>query len=66
MAGISRENILFILALLKCLIDAIWENHSHNKALSKLAYLPNVFVLFINLSDFVTIEKGFSFLLDAG
>ena len=66
MAGISREGIFFISALLKCLIYPISGNCSYDKALAKLPYLPIVFVLFINISHFVIIEKGISFLLDTG
>ena len=58
MAGISRESVLLISALLKCLIYAISENCSFGKALIKLLYLPNVFVFFINVDHFVIIEKG--------
>ena len=64
MAVISRESILLTWALLKCLIYAISENCSYDKALPKLPYLPYVFVLFINVSHFVIIEKDISFLLD--
>ena len=45
---------------------AISKNCSYDKALSKHPYLPNVFVLFIDLGHFVIIEKGISILLDAG
>ena len=58
MAGISRESVPLISALLKCLIYAISENCSFGKALIKLLYLPNVFVFFINVDHFVIIEKG--------
>ena len=61
MAGISRESVLLISALLKCLIYAISENRSYDKALPKLPYLPNLFVFFINVDHFVIIEKGISF-----
>ena len=61
MAVISRESILCISALLKCLIYVISENRSYDKALPKLLYLPNIFVLFINLRHFVIIEEGISF-----
>ena len=63
---ISRESILLISALLKCLAYAISKNCSYDKALPKHPYLPNVFVLFIDLGHFVIIEKGISILLDAG
>ena len=58
MACISRESVLLILALLKCLIYAILKNCSYDKALPKLPYLPNAFVFFINVGQFVIIEKG--------
>ena len=45
---------------------AISKNCSYDKALPKHPYLPNVFVLFIDLGHFVIIEKGISILLDAG
>ena len=64
-ASISRESILLISALLKCLIYGISDNCSYGKALSKLPYLPRVFVFFINVCHFVIIEKGISFLFDA-
>ena len=51
MAGISRESVLLISALLKCLIYAILENGSYDKALPKLHHLPNVFVFFINVGQ---------------
>ena len=54
------------MALLKCLIYVIPKNYSDDKALPKNPYLPNVFVLFIDLGHFVIIEKGISILLDAG
>ena len=38
----------------------------YDKALPKLPYLPNVFTFFINVDHFVIIEKGISFLFDAG
>ena len=63
---ISRESVLHISALLKCLAYAISNNCSYDKALPKHPYLPNVFVLFIDLSHFVIIEKGISIRLDAG
>ena len=62
----TEESVLLILALLKCLIYAIPKNCSYNKALHKQPYLPNMFVLFIDLGHFVVIEKGISILLDAG
>ena len=65
MASISRERIFLISALLKCLIYAISENCSSDTALPKLSYLPSVFVFFIIVGHFVTIEKGISFLFDA-
>ena len=65
-AGISRESILLISALLKCLIYAISKNRSYDKALSKLPYLPNAFALFKNPRHFVFIDKSISFLLHAG
>ena len=65
MAAISRESILLISALLKGLIYAILENISHDKALSK-PYLSIAYVSFKNFGHFVIIEKGISFLLDAG
>ena len=64
MAGISRQSVLFILALLECVIYAISENCSYDKALPKIPYLPNVFEFFINFGHFVIIEKGHSFFLD--
>ena len=63
---ISREIVLLITSLLKCLVYAISKNCSYDKALPKHPYLPNVFVLFIDLGHFVIIEKGISILLDAG
>ena len=66
MTSISRERILLIAAPLKCLIYAVSENCSYDKALPKLPYLPSVFVFFINVGHFVIIEKGISFLFDAG
>ena len=66
MECISRESVLLISALLKCLIYAIPKNCSYDKALPKHRYLPNAFVLFIDLGHFVIIEKGISILLDAG
>ena len=63
---ISRESVLLISALLKCLIYTISKNHFYDKALPKHLYLPNVFVLFIDLGHFLIIEKGISILLDAG
>ena len=59
MASISRECILLISTPLKCLIYAILENSSYDKTLSKRPYLPDVFVLFINLINFVIIDKSF-------
>ena len=53
MAGISRQSVLFILALLECVIYAISENCSYDKALPKIPYLPNVFEFFINFGHFV-------------
>ena len=35
------------------------EKSSYDKVLSKPPYLPDYFVLFINLGHFVIIEKGF-------
>ena len=64
-AGISKESILLISALLKCLIYAISEKSSYDKTLSKLPYLPNAFVLLTNLGHFVITEKGISLPLDA-
>ena len=52
---ISRESVLLISALPKCLVYAISKNRSYDKALPKHPYLPNVFVI---------IEKGVSILLD--
>ena len=66
MADMSRESVLLISTLLKCLIYAISENCSYDKALPKHPYLPNVFVFFINVDHFVIIEKVISFLFDAG
>ena len=66
MAGVSMESILYVSAQLKCVICAISENHSYDKALSKLSYLPNILVLLINLGHFVIIKKGISFFLNAG
>ena len=66
MASITMESIFLISALLKCLIYAISGNCSYDKALSKLSYLPTVSVFFINVGHFVIIEKGISFLFDAG
>ena len=63
---ISRESVLFILVLLKCLIYDISKNCSNDKVLRKHPYLPTVFVLFTDLGHFVIIEKGISILLDAG
>ena len=63
---ISRESVLLISALLKCLVYTIPKNCSYDKALPKPPYLPKVFVLFIDLGHFVVIEKGISILLDAG
>ena len=45
-------------ALLQCLVYAILKNCSYDKALPKHPYLPNVFVLFIDLGHFVIIEKS--------
>ena len=64
MADVFWESILLISDLLKYLIYAILENHLYGKALSKLLYLPNVFMLCIG--HFVIIEKSISFLLNAG
>ena len=61
MAGVSRESILFISALLKRLIYVISENRSYDKELSELPYLPSAFVLFINFGHFVITEKGLFF-----
>ena len=58
--------LFFSLALLKCLVDTNSEYCSYDKTLSKPCYLPNVLVLLIHLGYIVIIEKGFSFLLDAG
>ena len=66
MAGISRERVLLISGILKCLTYAISENCSYDKALPELPYLPNVFVFFIKVDHFVIIEKGVSFLFNAG
>ena len=63
---VFRQSVFLISALMECLIYAISKNYSHNKALPKHPYLPNVFVLFIDLGHFVIIEKGISILLDAG
>ena len=63
MAGVSRESILFISALLKRLIYVISENRSYDKELSELPYLPSAFVLFINFGHFVITEKGLFFWL---
>ena len=63
---ISRESVLLILALLKCLVSAISKNCSYDKVLPKHPDLSNVFVLFIYLGHFAIIEKGISILLDAG
>ena len=57
---ISRGSVLLISALLKCLIYAISKNYSYDKTFPKHPYLPNVFVLFIDLGHFVIIEKGIS------
>ena len=65
MACISRESVLLISALLKCLIYAILKNCSYDKALPKLPYLPNAFVFFINVGQFVIIEKGIHLFFDA-
>ena len=65
MACISRESVLLISALLKWVICTISKNCSYDKALNKLPYLPNVFVFFINVGQFVIIEKGIYFLFDA-
>ena len=66
MASITMESIFLISALLKCLIYAISDNCSYDKALPKLPYLPIVSLFFINVGHFVIIEKGISFLFDAG
>ena len=66
MDSISRESIFLIPDLLKCLIYAISDNCSYDKAFPKLLYLHSVFVFFINVGHFVIIEKGTSFLFDAG
>ena len=63
---ISSESVLLISALPKCLAYAISKNCSYGKALPKHPYIPNVFVLFIDLGHSVIIEKGISLLLDAG
>ena len=63
MACISRESVLLISALLKCLIYTISKNYSYDKPLPKLPYLPNVFVFFINVGQFAIIEKGIFFFL---
>ena len=55
MASISRESILLISTLLKFLINAISENCSYDKTLSKLTYLPSVFVFLINVGYFLII-----------
>ena len=60
MAGIARESVFLISALLKCLIYAISESSSYDKALPKLPYLLNVFVFFINVGHFVIIEEDVS------
>ena len=62
---ISRESVLLISALPKCLAYVISNNCSYDKALPKHPYLPNVFVLFRDLGHPVIIEKGISILLDA-
>ena len=62
---ISTESVLLTSALPKCLAYAISKNCSYDKALPKHSYLPNVFVLFIDLGRFVIIEKGICILLDA-
>ena len=51
---ISRESVLLISALPKCLVHAISKNRSYEKALPKHPYLP----------VFVIIEKVISILLD--
>ena len=51
MASISRESVLLISALLKCLIYAISENGFYDKAFPKLHHLPNVFVFFVNVGQ---------------
>ena len=58
MACISRESALLISTRLKRLIYAISRNCFYDKALPKLPYLPNVFVFFINVGQFVIIGKG--------
>ena len=58
MACISKESALLISTRLKRLIYAISRNRFYDKALPKLPYLPNVFVFFINVSQFVIIGKG--------
>ena len=63
---ISRESILLISALPKCLAYVISKNCSYDKALPKHSYLPNVFVLLIDPGHFVINEKGISILLKAG
>ena len=45
MAGFSRESILLISTLLKCLIYKISENCPYDKALPKFPYLPNFFCI---------------------
>ena len=63
---ISRESVLLVSALPKCLAYAISKDCSYDKALPKHLFLPNVFVLLIDLGHFLIIEKGISILLDAG
>ena len=58
MACISKESALLISTRLKRLIYAISRNRFYDKALPKLPYLPNVFVFFINVSQFVITGKG--------
>ena len=53
---ISSESVLIIAALLKCLVYAISKNCSYDKELLKHTYLPNVFVLFIDLGYLVIIQ----------
>ena len=53
---VCRESVLLISALLKCLIYAILENCSYDKAMPKLLYWPSVFVFFINVGHFIILE----------
>lgn len=63
MVNISKESILLISVLLKCLIYAILETVLMTNQLFRPPCLLNVLVLFVTLAHFVIIEEGISFLL---